>query len=102
MSLRYAIVAGPSVIALTLMGSAGSPAEGSFPGANGKIAFTRFLNEGGAHIFVMNADGSDVTRVTESPGNDFGPAWSPDGSKIAFTRVDAITSPGLQGQYDPV
>ena len=32
----------------------------------------------------MAADGSNVTRLTTDPGFDFYPAWSPDGSLIAF------------------
>jgi len=32
----------------------------------------------------MNADGSNQTRLTNSPGSDLSPAWSPTGSKIAF------------------
>jgi TolB protein len=36
-------------------------------------------------VFVMNADGSDVTRLTDDPALDIGPAWSPDGTRIAFT-----------------
>ena len=36
---------------------------------------------------VMNADGSDVTRLTDNPADDGfsgDPAWSPNGSRIAF------------------
>ena len=33
----------------------------------------------------MNADGSDVRRLTHSPGLDIRPSWSPDGTRIAFT-----------------
>ena len=32
----------------------------------------------------MNADGTDVVRLTDAPGSDVNPAWSPKGDKIAF------------------
>ena len=32
----------------------------------------------------MNADGSDQTNLTNSAAEDFYPAWSPDGTSIAF------------------
>ena len=35
-------------------------------------------------IYVINADGSNLTRLTTYPDNELAPAWSPDGKKIAF------------------
>ena len=49
-----------------------------------KIAFGS-SRTGDFEIYVMNADGSDLHRLTRSPGLDVRPAWSPDGTRIAFT-----------------
>ena len=40
--------------------------------------------DGNPEIYVMNIDGSGITRLTDNPAGDFHPAWSPDGTRIAF------------------
>ena len=40
---------------------------------------------GGYVLFVVRSDGSSLRKLTEGP-NDAHPAWSPDGSRIAFER----------------
>jgi Tol biopolymer transport system component len=47
-----------------------------------KIAFSE--NQGGVGVFVVNADGSGQTRISDYPASDRNPAWSLGGSKIAF------------------
>jgi Tol biopolymer transport system component len=38
-------------------------------------------------IYVMRADGTHVRRLTDSPGLDEGPEFSPDATKIAFSSA---------------
>ena len=39
-------------------------------------------------IYLMNADGSNVRRLTDTPGYDGGPFFSPDGKRIIWRRFD--------------
>ena len=49
-----------------------------------KIAFVS-NRDGNSEIYVMNSDGSSQQNLTNNPtANEEKPAWSPDGSKIAF------------------
>lgn len=57
---------------------------GPTPGPSGRrIAFNSY-HGGRAEIYVMNADGSGLTRLTNNPANDWDFSWSPDGRRIAF------------------
>jgi len=50
-----------------------------------KITFVSHTSAECCQIYVANIDGSNLTRVTNVPGEYSGPAMSPDGRRIAFT-----------------
>jgi subtilisin family serine protease len=63
-----------------------SPADPDWSPDGTKIAFSAITSSDGFQIFVMNADGTDLTRITGSAYmHSQSPAWSPDGSKLAYS-----------------
>jgi TolB protein len=58
----------------------------TMPSAGNRIAFTS-SRDGNTDIYVMNADGTGVTRLTDNPADDRAPSWSPDGRRIAFAST---------------
>lgn len=82
----------------------GYDAEGSYSPdgewiafASNRHAYTEALSEEDAEtfdmdksylmdIYLMRSDGSDVKRLTTTPGYDGGPFFSPDGSRIVWRR----------------
>lgn len=89
-----------------LTNSPGYDAEGSYSPDGTKIAFTSnrlaytepmseedqalFEKDNGylGDIYIMDADGGNVTRLTEEKGYDGGPFFSPDGRRIVWRHFD--------------
>lgn len=51
---------------------------------SGQVVFTTD-RDANYEIYVMNSDGSNPTNLTNDPGLDYNPRWSPDRSKILFS-----------------
>jgi uncharacterized protein YjdB len=68
-----------------------------------RIAFSS-NRSGTFDIWVMDADGSALTRVTSGPGAETEPVWTPDGKRIVYTASTGgqtqIASSGVDGS-DP-
>lgn len=68
------------------------PPPPAVPGSE-QIAYVSSTDGGPTDIYLMNADGSGQSKVTNS-GDTFeatAPAWSPDRTRIAFTGVSEET-----------
>ena len=66
--------------------SAGTASAQQDRAAGDKDSMLAFVSErdGNSEIYVMNMDGTGLLRLTNHPGRDTDPAWSPDGKRIAF------------------
>ncbi|MEV7392972.1 amidohydrolase family protein [Streptomyces sp. NPDC091215] len=54
----------------------------------GLIAFCAY-QDGGFHLWTVRPDGSGLLQRTDGPWDDRGPAWSPDGTRLAFASERA-------------
>jgi len=80
------------------------PIRGYDPDA-AHVAFVEGFGDGkGEELFVMNADGSGLTRLTNNAVDDHNLVWSPDMSRIAWHRSIAgnteiwVVNPDGSGQ----
>ena len=67
-----------------------APTATPLPPLTGRILFSAVTpTDNYGSIFVMNADGSGIVKLT---GNEGGgqPAWAPDGQHVVFLRSDGI------------
>lgn len=86
MARKARILLGMVLVAVLLASTDGTATAKS---GGGKIVFARLVSgavgTGNAELFVMNADGSGGTQLTDSPGADIEPAWAP----LAYGRLQS-------------
>ena len=75
------------VLAVAVAGAAAAPAQATYAGKNGPIAFQRWTGgQEHAKIFSMSPRGGRPHRLSAGPGASFNPDFSPNGSRLAFER----------------
>jgi TolB protein len=71
--------------------------EPSWSPDGARIAFVS-RRDGKFHVYVMNADGTGIRRLTDTAKDDHNPSWSPDGTRILYSREGALfTTPAAGG-----
>jgi TolB protein len=85
MSKLIAVPALAAALMIAALAGAAHSAKATFPGTNGRIAFSDGAT---GEIWTIKADGSDPKLVTSPSDSSFDsePAWSPDGHTIVFTE----------------
>lgn len=89
-TLRSALTNCALAVAALVLGACSDSTTGTGPppplGDDRLVAFVSdSRNFSGTSIFIMRGDGSHTTRVTSGEFHDDLPAWSPNGTTIAFT-----------------
>ena len=70
----------PAALAIAALGLTAPPAAAAFPGSNGRLAY-----DNGLHIFTVTPGGADRTKLSDE--RDVESAFSPDGSRLAFSHL---------------
>lgn len=77
------VVLAAAIAAMTFVALVGVPALAQDATGPGPIVFSS-NRTGNFEIFMLNPDTGLSTQLTNDPGSDLDPVWSPDGSAIAF------------------
>ena len=79
-----------AIISLILLAACSPPAPQQ---PTGRLVFERAVDDN-TDIYMMDIDGTGLTRLTDSDGWDGTPSWSPDGKQIVFAS-ERLGSPAI-------
>jgi TolB protein len=89
-----------TALALAAAAAAAAPANATFPGRNGPIAYRTWTFESGlGSMFTARPNGSGARVLTEQPG--FFSDWRADGRRIAYTTSSTPTATSRSPRPSP-
>ena len=101
------LAVGTALAGIVALAGTAREAEATFPGANGRIVFDSERTTGtgvdnptgDSEIFTIKPDGTGLKQLTFNTVGDNDPAFSPDGTKIAYDSTGDFTS-NSGGDYE--
>src|SRR5215208_904687 len=82
------LVAVGLVLLIMLVVVEARPADATFPGKPGKIAYSGREGTADNEIYTIKAGGGGRFNVTDNSTDDLNPSYSPNGKRIAYEGYD--------------
>src|ERR671912_659386 len=86
-TLYLPVMIAATVACAVALSAVSENAEATFPGKNGRIAYSGY-DGNDYEIYTVNSRGGDKDQVTNNNTDDYSPSYSPRGKRIAYVGYD--------------
>ena len=86
-TLYLPVMVAAAVACAVALSGVSEKAEATFPGKNGRIAYSAY-DGNDYEIYTINSSGGDKFQVTNNNRDDVTPSYSPSAKRIAYVEFD--------------